>query len=138
MAAVSIICTLAVVALIFGAVLLARHNLRRGAMDAAARDELRRAFALRPAPAPITRATPAREPARGPVCAKCRRSLPLEEPDAADLAFMRHMRMPTCYLGTVCQACGKIECYSCRGGPGLPCSTCGGSVSPAYAHMFGP
>ena len=40
------------------------------------------------------------------------------------------------FLGTVCESCGNVECYSCRGGVGLPCSRCGGTASPAYAKLF--
>jgi hypothetical protein len=40
------------------------------------------------------------------------------------------------YLGTVCRECGKVECYTCRGGVGLPCSACHGKVTPAYDKLF--
>lgn len=66
-----------------------------------------------------------------PLCASCRKPLPREEPDAVAIA----LGLPA-FLGTVCRTCGRIECYRCRGGVGLCCSSCGGAVSPAYDHLF--
>ena len=66
----------------------------------------------------------------GPRCSRCRTSLKLEVSTAVPSG------LPRCYLGSVCKSCGRIECYNCRGGVGLPCSSCAGEVLPAYEHLF--
>ena len=66
----------------------------------------------------------------GPQCSRCRTSLKLEVSTAVPSG------LPRCYLGSVCKSCGRIECYNCRGGVGLPCSSCAGEVLPAYEHLF--
>lgn len=40
------------------------------------------------------------------------------------------------HKGPPCYRCANPECYKCRGGVGLPCSKCGGDVSPAYQKLF--
>lgn len=65
-----------------------------------------------------------------PRCSRCGNPLTLEDSTAVPLG------LPRSYLGTVCRPCGKIECYKCRGGVGLPCSSCAGAVLPAYQHLF--
>jgi hypothetical protein len=68
-----------------------------------------------------------------PLCAACHQPLPREGADLPPAP----PGLPPAFLGTVCRSCARIECYGCRGGVGLPCSSCGGAVSPAYHHMFG-
>jgi RNase P subunit RPR2 len=70
--------------------------------------------------------------AKKPVCERCQKPLTMEDPDA----FKIQHRMPSAYLGTVCMNCGKVECYRCRGGVGLPCSWCSGEVDGAFVHHF--
>ena len=65
-----------------------------------------------------------------PRCSLCAEPLKLEESHEVPSG------LPRCYLGTVCKSCGRIECYSCRGGVGLPCSLCSGSVNPVYEHLI--
>jgi hypothetical protein len=83
----------------------------------------------------------ARKSTRPAVCSTCRK--PLQRDHSLDSGYglseiERALRSYSggLYLGTVCQQCGKVECYSCRGGVGLSCSNCGGDVSPAYSRLF--
>lgn len=71
------------------------------------------------------------------VCASCGKRLPRDaDRDGSAIEASLLAASGGLYLGTVCGQCGKVECYSCRGGVGLPCSGCGGHVSPAYAKLF--
>lgn len=67
-------------------------------------------------------------------CDRCHRPLRAEDPDPVKL----RLGMPRAYLGTVCTKCGRIECYTCRGGVGLACSKCGGGVDGAFQQYFLP
>jgi hypothetical protein len=76
-----------------------------------------------------------------PICSTCGKPLPRDH-DLDRNFYVNSLERAIkqfsggLYLGTLCQKCGKVECYSCRGGVGLPCSACKGAVSPAYAKFF--
>jgi len=70
---------------------------------------------------------------KGPFCCRCAKPLELERQDLSDPL---QRVLPMTFLGTVCKICRTVECYRCRGGVGLPCSKCGGDISPAYQKLF--